>query len=82
MTNISIKKLLEEYPFAAAYFEQNKLTIAGFEDQTFEEFLNHFSEEELEDQAIDKAKLLSDLPVYLDQMRQFWEWKMTGWFIL
>ncbi|MBE5977265.1 MAG: ATP-binding cassette domain-containing protein [Paenibacillaceae bacterium] len=71
MTNISIKKLLEEYPFAAAYFEQNKLTIAGFEDQTFEEFLNHFSEEELEDQAIDKAKLLSDLPVYLDQMRQF-----------
>jgi ABC-type lipoprotein export system ATPase subunit len=71
MTNISIKKLLEEYPFAAAYFEQNKLTIAGFEDQTFEEYLNHFSEDELEDQAIDKAKLLSDLPVYLDQMRQF-----------
>lgn len=71
MTNISIKKLLEEYPFATAYFEQNKLTIAGFEDQTFEEFLNHFSEEELEDQAIDKAKLLSDLPLYLDQMRQF-----------
>jgi len=25
MTNISIKKLLAEYPFAAAYFEQNKL---------------------------------------------------------
>jgi ABC-type lipoprotein export system ATPase subunit len=71
MTNISIKKLLEEYPFAAAYFEQNKLTIAGFEDQTFEEYLDHFSEEELEDQAIDKARLLSDLPVYLDQMRQF-----------
>lgn len=71
MTNISIKKLLEENPFATAYFEQNKLTIAGFEDQTFEEFLNHFSEEELEDQAIDKAKLLSDLPLYLDQMRQF-----------
>lgn len=71
MTNKSIKKLLEEYPFAAAYFEQNKLSVAGFEDQTFEEYLNHFSEEELEDQAIDKAKLLSDLPVYLEQMRQF-----------
>lgn len=71
MLNMSIKKLLEEYPFAAAYFEQNKLSVAGFEDQTFEEYLNHFSEEELEDQAIDKAKLLSDLPVYLEQMRQF-----------
>ncbi len=71
MTNISIKKLLEEYPFAAAYFEQNKLEINGFEDQTFEEYLNHFSEEDLEDQAIDKAKLLSDLPEYLEQMRQF-----------
>ena len=71
MINISIKKLLEEYPFAVAYFEQNKLSVAGFEDQTFEEYLDHFSEEELEDQAIDKAKLLSDLPVYLEQMRQF-----------
>ncbi|MDW2797496.1 ATP-binding cassette domain-containing protein [Clostridium boliviensis] len=71
MINISIKKLLGEYPFAAAYFEQNKLTVAGFEDQTFEEYLDHFSEEELEDQAIDKARLLSDLPVYLEQMRQF-----------
>lgn len=71
MTNNSIRQLLNDYPFASSYFEQNKLGVTGFEDMTFEEYLNHFSEEELEDQAIDKEKLLADFPLYLEQMSAF-----------
>lgn len=71
MTNWTISKILEEYPYSMSYFEQNKLDITGFENQTLEEYLDHFSEVELEDQAIDKEKVLSDLPVYIEQMQAF-----------
>ncbi|BCJ95995.1 ABC transporter ATP-binding protein [Anaerocolumna cellulosilytica] len=71
MTNWSIEKLLKEYPFTATYFEQNKLDIAGYEEKTFEAFLEHFTIEELEDQAIDKEKLLADLPLFIKQMLAF-----------
>jgi ABC-type lipoprotein export system ATPase subunit len=71
MTNWTLLQILEKYPFALAYFEQNKLDIAGYEDNTLEEFLDHFSELELEDQALDKEKILSDFPVYIEQMQSF-----------
>ncbi len=71
MINQTLEQILKEYPFALSYFEQNKLDITGYEGQTFEEFLDHFSIEELEDQAIDKEKLLSDFPVYIEQMQAF-----------
>lgn len=71
MMDWSLDKLLLKYPFAGAYFELNKLDIGGYGDKTFREYLDHFTEEELEDQAIDKEKLLSNLPVYIEQMRSF-----------
>lgn len=82
MIELSLDQLLKEYPFVSAYFEQNRLDIAGYGDKTFREYLEHFTEEELEDQAIDKEKLLSNLPVYLEQMSAFLglEKKATGSF--
>ncbi|MSS09620.1 ABC transporter ATP-binding protein [Clostridium sp. WB02_MRS01] len=71
MMESSLDQLLKEYPFVSAYFEQNRLDISGYGDKTFREYLEHFTEEELEDQAIDKEKLLSNLPVYLEQMSAF-----------
>ncbi len=71
MMELSLDQLLKEYPFVSTYFEQNRLDIAGYGDKTFREYLEHFTEEELEDQAIDKEKLLSNLPVYLEQMSAF-----------
>lgn len=71
MNDRIIKQLLEEYPFVSAYFEQNKLEITGFEDKTFDEFLDHFTETQLEDLAIDKESLRSDFPVYMEQMCSF-----------
>lgn len=71
MTNWTLLQILEKYPFALAYFEQNKLDIAGYENRTLEEYLDHFSELELEDQVLDKEKILSDFPVYIEQMQSF-----------
>ncbi len=69
--NLTLDQLLKEYPFATSYFEQNKLDIAGYGDKTFEEYLEHFTEEEVEDQAIEKDKLLANLPIYIEQMKAF-----------
>lgn len=71
MKNLTIDELGRRYPFVTDYFEQNKLNPAGFEDFTFPEFLSHFTQEEIEDQAIDKEKLISDLLLYIEQMSAF-----------
>lgn len=69
--NLTLKNLLEKYPFTDTYFSDNKLDISGFEDRTFVDYLSHFSQEELEDEAIDPNKLLLDLEVYIQQMKEF-----------
>ncbi|HIT90218.1 MAG TPA: ABC transporter ATP-binding protein [Candidatus Merdenecus merdavium] len=71
MINLTLDQLLKEYPFASSYFEQNKLDLTGYGDKTFQEYLDHFTEEEVEDQAIEKEKLLENLPVYIEQMKAF-----------
>ena len=71
MMDQPIAQLLEMHPYAASYFEQNKLDISGYEALTFPQFLDHFTLAELEDQAIDKEKLISDLEVYIKQMQEF-----------
>ena len=69
--DLSIARLLAEYPYAAAYFEQNKLDVSGYEELTFPQYLEHFTQDELEDLAIDREKLLSDLEVFIAQMQEF-----------
>lgn len=71
MNNLSINQILEKYPFVIEYLEANKLDIKGYEEKTFEEYLEHFSEEEIEDFAIDKESLLQNLEEYINQMREF-----------
>ena len=63
--------MLEEYPFVESYFEENKLDVAGFEDMTFNQYLEHFSFEEIEDLALDLNKLAIDLVEYIKQMKEF-----------
>ena len=67
----SLRELQQKYPFVINYFEENRLDIRGFEDKTFEEYLNHFTEEEIEEWAIDIRKLLEDLSSYIIQMVEF-----------
>jgi ABC-type lipoprotein export system ATPase subunit len=71
MNNLTINELINKYPFIETYFEDNKLDVRGFEDKTFNEYLNHFSEEEIEDWAIDKDRLKDDLEAFINQMKEF-----------
>lgn len=67
----TISTLEREYPFIISFFESNKLDTVGFEDSSFEEYLDHFSEQEKEDFAIDIEKLKSDAEAYINQMIEF-----------
>ncbi|MDB8849485.1 ATP-binding cassette domain-containing protein [Peptostreptococcus anaerobius] len=71
LENKKISSLLEEYPFVESYFEENKLDVAGFEDMTFNQYLEHFSFAEVEDLALDLNKLAIDLVEYIKQMKEF-----------
>lgn len=71
MNNLKIKELIDKYPFVVNYFESNKLDITGYEDKTFEEYLSHFSEDDIENLAIDKSRLVEDLFEYINQIKLF-----------
>ena len=66
-----INVLENEYPFIISFFESNKLDTVGFEDYKLEDYLNHFSEEEKEEFAIDIEKMKLDIETYVNQMIDF-----------
>jgi len=71
MNNMSLRSLIEKYPFIEGFLEENNLDIKGFEDLTFKDFLDHFTQEDIENWAIDKDNLMEDLWTYIEQMREF-----------
>lgn len=66
-----IKNLEKNYPFILSFFENNKLDVKGYEEYTFEEYLNHFTQEDIEEWAIDIEKMKLDLEAYVNQMLEF-----------
>lgn len=71
MNNMTIRELEEKYPFVGSYFDENKLEVEEFQDNTFKEYLDHFTEEDIENWAIDREKLTSDLEAFIFQMKEF-----------
>lgn len=71
INHMKIKDLLEKYPFALTYFEDNQLQVDGKEETTVEEFLADFSEEQIEDLALDIDSLKDGLAEYITQMESF-----------
>jgi len=63
--------LLEKYPFAESFFENNNFDISCHKDYTFTEYLNSFDEEYIEDQAIDVDASVSQLCDYINSMLEF-----------
>ena len=68
---MKIEELLVKYPFAEAFFSENAIEVTGHENKTFAEFLEKFTEEELEDMALDKELLKRGLSEYIEQMKAF-----------
>lgn len=71
MENLKIKELIEKYPFVTAFFDENNFDISKSLDLTFLQYLNLFTEEEIEELAIDKNSLINSLKVYIEQMKEF-----------
>ncbi len=71
MHNKTIAEIIEKYPFVEGYLEENKLDVRGYEDRSFKEYLDSFTEEEVEDFAIDKEALEANLEEYINQMKSF-----------
>ena len=68
---MKIEELLVKYPFTEAFFSENAIEVTGHEDKTFAEFLEKFTEEEVEDMALDKELLKRGLSEYIEQMKAF-----------
>ena len=68
---ITLNELIQKYPFIISFFADNKLDIIGYENNTFIAFLEHFSEEEIDEWAIDITKLIEDIVIYINQMLEF-----------
>ncbi len=71
LESMKIKDLEKEYPFILSFFEDNKLDVTEYKEYTFEEYLNHFTEEDIEEWAIDVEKIKIDLESYINQMIKF-----------
>lgn len=71
LDTLTIKELMEKYPFVINFFEENRLNIEGYEDKTFQEYLNHFTEGEIEEWGIDVNSLMEGLAEYISQMIEF-----------
>lgn len=71
MENLKIKELIEKYPFVTAFFDENNFDISKSLDLTFLQYLNLFTEEEIEELAIDKNALINSLKIYIEQMKEF-----------
>lgn len=68
---MKIKELEKKYPFILGFFESNKLDIEGYEDCTFENYLRGFTQEDIENLAIDVEKIKLDFEAYINQMIEF-----------
>lgn len=66
-----IKDLEKTYPFILTFFQNNKLDVEGYEEYTFQEYLDHFTDEYMEEWAVDIQKIKEDLKAYINQMLAF-----------
>jgi len=71
MKHLTIAQLLDKYPFIIDFFQQNLLDVAGFENQTFTEYLSLMKDAAAEDIAVDITALPEELKAYIEQMRLF-----------
>lgn len=74
MKNIETRKisdLLQEFPFIAAFFNDNGLDVAGKDELNLPEYFATFDEEEIEDRAIDPENLIFQVGEFIEQMISF-----------
>ncbi len=71
INNRKIEDLISEFPFLAAFFNDNGLDITGKEELTLAEYFAGFDEDEIEDKAIDVDNLMFQIGEFIKQMIAF-----------
>lgn len=71
MKDLTIADLIAQYPYITGYFENNRLDVSQHRHLTFNAFLDTFTEEEVEDWAIDKEELQAGLFLFIEEMNLF-----------
>ena len=66
-----ISDLLDTYPFLNSFLEENMLDFSQKEDMTLAEFFNAYDEEEIENKALDKDRMVRSMAEYINQMIEF-----------
>ncbi|SHJ67964.1 ATP-binding cassette domain-containing protein [Parasporobacterium paucivorans] len=66
-----IRDIENKYPFVLSFFENNKLDIKDYQENTLEEYFDSFAQEDIEEWAIDIPKLKSGLAAFINQMLEF-----------
>jgi len=69
--NKTIAQLENKYPFLISFFENNKLEVEDKKDNTMEEILDSYTEEEIEEWTIDIEKIKIDLESFINEMIEF-----------
>ncbi|NLY77019.1 MAG: ATP-binding cassette domain-containing protein [Tissierellia bacterium] len=71
LNRLTIKEIIEKYPFVINFFEENGLNVENYGEKTFDDYLNHFTQEEIEEWGIDVENLKDGLAEYISQMIEF-----------
>lgn len=71
LLNIKISDLLSKYPFLNSFFKDNNLNIEAKENLSMKAYFDTFSEEDIEEQAIDTDLILEQISNFIEQMIQF-----------
>ena len=67
----TLSELLDEYPYALDFFEQNRLEVLENQNLTFKDYLLSLDEQLVEEEAIDVNALPKELELYIEQMIEF-----------
>ncbi len=69
--NKTLSSIEKEYPFITSFYESNKLVVEENENTTLNEYFNSFTEEEIEEWAIDIDKIKEDMIIFINEMLSF-----------
>lgn len=69
--NKVIGDLIKKHPYLSSYFEDNNFDIEKKENLTLKEYFEKFTEEEIEDNAIDIELQFQQIADFLNQMSEF-----------
>jgi len=71
LLDMSVSKIISEYPFMVSFLENHSLNIEANDKRTLSTYLSSLDSEELEDKALDTEILVNQMVEFIEQMLGF-----------